>query len=123
MLYCAGTSVERTRHDYGIDLVIYTYDQAGYAQPGEILLQLKATDALKWSARSNHVAFRIDRADLNRWLAEPMPVILIVYDAAADVAYWLYIQEHFEQRRAGRQRRGTDTVTVRIPRVNVVNSE
>ncbi len=29
--------------------------------------------------------------DLELWLREPVPYILIVYDAQSDVAYWLYV--------------------------------
>ena len=31
------------------------------------------------------------------WLAEKMPVILIVYDARMDIAYWVYIQSYFRR--------------------------
>ena len=33
---------------------------------------------------------------MDTWLSEPLPVILIVYDAVGDCAYWLYVQEYFE---------------------------
>ena len=43
-----GYSVERRVHDYGIDLVILTYDPQGNVENGEILVQLKATDHPRW---------------------------------------------------------------------------
>ena len=34
---------------------------------------------------------------LDYWLGEMMPVILILYDAQAEVAYWLYVQAYLQQ--------------------------
>jgi len=67
------------------------------------------------------VACRIERADLRAWLHEPMPVMLVVYDAVADVAYWLYVQEYLQHLSRFRPDQGSADVTLRIPRVNVVN--
>jgi hypothetical protein len=117
-----GYSVERRWHDYGIDLVITTYNQRGDVENGEILVQLKATDHLKRVSRGQMVACRIERADLRAWLHEPMPVILVVYDAAKDKAFWLYVQQHFQQQPRFNPLRGSADLTVRIPHGNVVNS-
>jgi hypothetical protein len=65
------------------------------------------------------VLFRVEGADVNHWMAETYPVILTVYDAQADVAYWLYLQAHFA---AGQARLGTgNTVTVRISAANILD--
>jgi hypothetical protein len=117
-----GYSLERRAHDYGIDLVITTYDQLGNVENGEILVQLKATDHLKLVSRGQMVACRIERADLRTWLHEPMPVILVVYDAASDSAYWLYVQQHFQQRPRFNPQRGAANVRVRIDKTNGVNA-
>jgi hypothetical protein len=116
-----GYSVERRLHDYGIDLTILTYDPQGDVESGQVLVQLKATDHLKQVARGQLVACRVERADLVAWLHEPMPVILMLYDAAADVAYWLYVQEHFQRGSRFNLRRAPAEMTVRIPASNVVN--
>ncbi len=116
-----GYSVERRLHDYGIDLTVMTYDSQGSVENGQIHFQLKATDHLNLVARGQMVACRIERSDLEAWLHEPMPVILVVYDAAGDVAFWLYVQEHFQQQPRLPRRQGSGTVTVRIPRSNLVN--
>jgi Domain of unknown function (DUF4365) len=117
-----GHSIERRAHDYGIDLVLFTYDSTGEVENGEVLIQLKATDHLKTASGGQQVTFRVDRADLLAWLQEPMPVVLVVYDAPADAAYWLYVQGYFA---SGSQAAGpkgkTETVTVRIPRTNVLD--
>ena len=41
------------------------------------------------------ISFRVQRADLERWLEETMPVLLILYDAKSETAYWNYIQAHY----------------------------
>jgi hypothetical protein len=114
-------SVERRAHDYGVDLVLFTFDDHGEIENGEVLLQLKATDHLKTVSSGQQVAFRIARADLLAWLHEPMPVILAVYDAVAEVAYWLYVQAYFTQRRRSIRRRGSASITVRIPQGNILD--
>ncbi len=117
-----GFSVERRVHDYGIDLTIATYDEQGNVEPGAVLVQLKATDHLRWVARRQMVACRIERADLRAWLQEPWPVILVLYDATTDTAFWLYIQEDFQQKPRFNPNRGSASVTIRIPRANVVGA-
>jgi hypothetical protein len=49
------------------------------------LFQVKATDHLTRAADGSSVIFRVERADLNRWLGETYPVILVVCDARAAV--------------------------------------
>lgn len=117
VLVC-GYAVERTKSDYGIDLTIDTTDRRGEIEPGHIDVQVKATDALPLTTDGREVLQRIAVADLKAWLFEVAPVVLVVYDAKADVAYWLDVQEYA---------RGLDpvetmarrTITLRIPRANV----
>jgi Domain of unknown function (DUF4365) len=115
-----GYTVERRANDYGIDLAVHTYNENGYPEEGEILLQLKATDALTRTRQG--ITHRIDARDYRQWTGSPMPVFLIVYDAPADVAYWLYIQHYFEADAGRRPAAGARTVTVTIPPTNVVNA-
>jgi hypothetical protein len=121
VLLC-GWTVERRFHDYGLDLLVCTYNANGEVEPGEIYLQVKATDHLKLVAAGTIVAQRLERRDVAAWLRQLMPVILVAYDATADVAYWLHLQDHFAQRPRFNPRRGSDTLTVRLPRGNVLTS-
>jgi Domain of unknown function (DUF4365) len=90
-----GFSAERVRLDYGIDLIVQTFDRRGEVESSRILFQLKATDRIKTAARLEVATCRVERADLAHWLEEPFPVVLALYDAKADVAYWCYVQQHF----------------------------
>ncbi len=113
-----GFSVERVEHDYGIDLILFTYNAAGECEPGNVFVQLKATDHLKVAAGGQRIVFRIDRADLLAWLGQTMPVVLVVYDGKADRAYWLYVQAHFEKQPGFDPDRAGEQVAVHLPRGN-----
>ena len=115
-----GFTVEQRAHDYGIDLTIHTYDDNGYPEEGDILVQLKATDNLTRTKKG--ITHRIDVRDYHSWTSSPMPVFLIVFDAVADVAYWLYIQNYFESDARRRPPADVKSVTVTIPLANVVNA-
>jgi hypothetical protein len=66
------------------------------------------------------LSFSIERSDLVHWLAQPMPVILVVYGARKNVAYWLYVQSYFRKRTDFNLFTAGKTVTVQIPKANVV---
>ncbi len=123
MVLLCNFSVERITHDYGIDLAIITYAESGEVENGQISIQLKATDHLTALEDRDAVTFAVQRADLELWLHEPMPCILVVYDAQADVAYWLYLQAYFAQLEGFRLAQMGESVTVYLPRNNVLNPE
>jgi hypothetical protein len=116
-----GFAVERFRADYGIDLMLLTYDRDGQWENGAVLMQVKATDGIKPGKTDTSIAFQIKRADLEWWLNEEQPVILIVYDAQLDVAYWLYVQAYFESRPKLNLSNIPATITVYLESKNVVN--
>lgn len=121
LLMC-GYSAEHVRHDYGVDLLLFTYDDLGHVEPGLVYLQLKATDKLRRVAKRSTIAVRLERRDLVAWLRQIDPVILIQYDARREVAYRLYVQEHFRNRPRFSLDRVGETVTVHIPIQNIVDS-
>lgn len=116
-------SVERIEHDYGVDLILFTYNAAGEIENGHILVQMKATDDLKILLDQSTISFPIKRADLEYWLEEPMPCMLVVYDAQHDLAYWLYLQAYFENQSEFDLSQAGDTIRVHIPIVNTVDRE
>lgn len=94
----SGCTVTRIEQDYGYDLTIFTYDSAGYAEAGAILVQLKATDNLSTYKVKGGVSWPLDVRDVRLWCDELMPVVLILYDAVAKEACWVYIQSVFADR-------------------------
>lgn len=117
-----GFTAERVVHDYGVDLYMTTYNAQGEVENDFVLFQLKATDRLKRTSDNAAVALRLERADLDWWLVETFPVILVIYDAPADVAYWLYVQAHLENTKGASTSRGK-SVTVHIPLTNVLTED
>jgi hypothetical protein len=116
-----GFSVERVRHDYGIDLILSTYNKKGEVESGEVFLQAKATDRARYVGNGQFVAYRLERTDLRAWLGQPLPVILVVYDGPADRGYWLYVQAYFAKQPGFNLKQAGATVTVRIPTANVLD--
>ncbi len=118
-----GPTVLKTEQDYGVDLVVFTYSNNGFVEAGNIYIQLKATDAPVISADRTFYSFSISTRDYNAWTIEPMPVILILYDAAANNAYWHYVQGYFAANPPTRPQATADSVTVRIPAKNLFDKK
>lgn len=64
-LRCSFTA-ERLRLDYGIDLLVQTFNRRGEVENGWIPFQLKATDRIKLVDGGNAVSCRLERAELER---------------------------------------------------------
>jgi hypothetical protein len=116
-----GFTVERVVHDYGIDGLLFTYDRNGEIENDWVPLQIKATDHPRYVEQGSSLAIRVERADLRSWLTSILPVILIVYDAGEDRAFWVYLQAAY-----GRQLfsigRGTGKTTIRVPTSQVLEA-
>jgi hypothetical protein len=117
-----GWVVERMTHDYGIDLELFTFTRDGEQENDAIRLQVKATDGLRLRPEAKTFGFRVERSHLVHWLAEVRPVILVVYDARKDVAYWLYVQSYFGRLKGFNLFTAGQKITARVPVANVVNS-
>ena len=117
-----GFAVQRLSPDYGLDLQIITFDERGFREDGVLWMQLKATDHLQTSRDGKSALVRIERRDILSWMRELYPVILVVYDAARDLAYYLVIQDYFAGPGVFAKLSGT-TVTVPVPRKNVVSEK
>ena len=115
----AGYVVHRVVSDYGYDLVITTFDDQGYIEPGVVFLQLKASDALR--ATAEKYAYDLDVRDYNLWRLENQPVCLILFDARTRRAYWVHVQEYFATV-SRRPRKGAKSVRVLIPRRQRLNA-
>jgi hypothetical protein len=114
-----GHTVQRLESDYGYDLVLFTYDDRGYIEPGLVYFQLKAAETLQ-TVGSDYV-FDLDIRDYNLWMREKMPVILVLFDASRKKAYWRAIQSYFREDVARQPRKGAKTVRIRVPPRQVVN--
>ena len=118
-----GFTVERTRSDYAIDLLLFTFDATGEIEDGYVPIQVKAMERLSWLRRKKAAAFRIERKHLAGWLRQSMPVILAVSDAAADQAVWVHVQAYFTALPCFDLFRADETLTVHLPEAQVLNPD
>ena len=88
-----------SENDYGYDGMIDTFNEQGETENLSFKIQLKSTDVIQLSP--DKVGFIIDlsRRDLELWLKSSYPVLLILYDAQGDIAYFADLQTHFEENR------------------------
>lgn len=115
----AGHTAQRVEKDYGYDLLLFTFDEQGYAEAGLVSLQLKASETLGQSGTD--YVFDLDSRDYNLWIMDRKPVFLILFEASRRRAYWLNVQDYFQGDPARRPRAGTKTVRVRIPATQALN--
>jgi hypothetical protein len=114
-----GWTVQRFRPDYGLDLLMTTFNRRGELENGDVRRQIKATDSIKVVSSGNAVAVRLEWRDMVYWLNEPLPVILVVYDAKSDRAWWLYLND---TRRTGTRSSPIGAkLTVSVPLANVLD--
>jgi hypothetical protein len=118
-----GFAVNRVQPDYGIDLLVQTFNRRGEVENGWIPFQLKGTDRVKLVDGNRAVSCRIERADLRHWLKEWEPVLLALYDARADVAYWLFVRDYFAGLAGFDINRAGERVSVSIPCRNVLDRQ
>jgi hypothetical protein len=114
-----GWTVQRFSPDYGLDLLVTTFNRRGEIENGDVRLQIKATDSIKVVAGGNAIAVRVEWRDMVYWLNEPLPVILVIYDAKSDQAWWLDLQESL--RVQGRRTHAAAQPIVHVPRANVLD--
>jgi hypothetical protein len=113
-----GHTVDRPGADYGYDLLVNTYDDDGYAESGEIRIQLKSSDDFDYVEDGSCISCKISMRHYNLWSAEVMPVFLILYDATQHRAFWVYIQEYFSDS-AKKPKAKAKTLRIRVPVNNV----
>jgi hypothetical protein len=120
VLQC-GWIVQRFSPDYGFDLMMTTFNRRGEIENGDVRLQIKATDSIKMIARRQAIAVRVEWRDRVYWLNEPLPVILVIYDATTDCAWWVYLNQAL--RAEGRAGAKTAKLTISVPLANVLNTD
>jgi Domain of unknown function (DUF4365) len=108
-----GHTVQRLTHDYGYDLLLLTYDEQGYAEPGVAFLQLKAAALTQYG--SDYV-YDLDVRDYNLWMIGDTPIFLVLFDATRRRAYWLHVQAYFREETSRQPKKGARTVRVCVPR-------
>lgn len=96
-IFRCGFSSEKVEHDYGTDLIMFTFDVNGELENGHVQIQVKATDKPRYHSDGQTIACPVETAHLWSWAGEPWPVILVRYDASMDQGFWLYVQRALEE--------------------------
>jgi hypothetical protein len=99
-----GHTAQRFGSEYSYDLLMGTFDGAGFVEPGVVYFQLKASNSLQ--AVGTDVIFDVDLRDYNLWKQEEMPVVLALFDASRREAYWLATQRYFREDVDGQPSKG-----------------
>jgi len=122
VLLC-GFSIEHIEKDYGYDLEMYSYNNNGEVENGIVYLQLKSTDNIERYERKEYFSYQVEKAHLEIWLNEPMPVIIVLFDAEKEIAYWTYIQAYFEEKCISLETINQETFTIHFEKKNIVNTK
>ena len=84
---------------YSYDGHIFTFNHKGEMEGGFIFVQVKATNNIKYSKKNEGYQLRLDKRDLDLWVSEKLPVIIVLYDAENDVAYYIEMESYFKKNR------------------------
>jgi Domain of unknown function (DUF4365) len=61
--------------------------------------QLKSTDNIQYSKSKKAFTFDLGIRDLELWLSDDRKMLLVLYDAQNDVAYYIDLQSYFQKNR------------------------
>ena len=96
----SGNILKRNQdNDYGYDGMINTFDEIGQIDNLSFLVQLKSTDFIELSPQKAGFIVDLSKRDLELWLRSKSPVLLILYDAQGDIAYFVDLQTYFNENR------------------------
>ncbi len=105
--------------EYGIDAWMYHFSPEGYPENGHVFFQLKATNSIRIVENGRFVTAKVESPHLRDWwYRKHHPVVLVLYDAANDRAYWIDVEAYCDELNKTEPRRLTldqQTVTVRVP--------
>ena len=95
----AGHVIQRfTQNDYGYDGIVYTFKQTSEISTFTFHIQLKSTDQIKLTKSSKTISFDLSKRDLELWLFSTTELLLVLYDAQNENAYYVDLQAYFREK-------------------------
>ncbi len=85
--------------DYGYDGTITTFHENGEIETGIIYVQVKATEKLAYSKKGTGFSLPLAKRDLELWIYETSPVVVVCYDASTDEGYFVELHSYFQKNR------------------------
>ena len=122
ILYAGFTIQHNTHNDYGYDGLVYTFNEQGEINPFNFHIQLKSTDNIKELKKNKTIGFDLSKRDLELWLLTTTKLLVVLYDAQAEVAYFIDLQEYFRNNSLSLTN-VKKYIRVNIPMLNVFNSQ
>lgn len=89
-------------NDYGIDAHLEVVDRTGDPTGRLVAAQIKAGDSYLREKTATGYVYRGTKVELLYWLGHTLPVIVILYDAQDNVAYWQSVDStHIKETKKG----------------------
>jgi Domain of unknown function (DUF4365) len=99
ILYAGNILRRYSQNDYGYDGKIDTFNEQGEALNRSFMIQLKSTDNIQLSEQHKGYIVDLSKRDLELWLDSFHPVLLVLFDAQNEIAYYTDLQTYFEKNR------------------------
>jgi hypothetical protein len=122
ILYAGYTFYRYSHNDYGYDGSITTFNEQGEVENTQINVQLKSTDNLTHTTDKQFFVLDVSKRDLELWCSSDVPVILALYDAQQEIAYYVDIVEYFRKDGISLEK-VRKFVRIKIPPTNVFTAE
>ena len=97
ILYAGFTIQRNTHNDYGYDGLVYTFNELGEINPFNFHIQLKSTDGIRESTKKKTISFDLSKRDLELWLLSTTKLLVVLYDAQQEIAYFIDLQDYFRE--------------------------
>jgi hypothetical protein len=78
---------------------INTFNERGETENFFMSFQLKSTDNIQYSNPKAGFVFDLSKQDLELWLYSMNPVLIILFDAQKEIAYFIDLQAYFKKNR------------------------
>jgi Domain of unknown function (DUF4365) len=101
ILYAGYTIQRYKRNDYGYDGILHTFNDKGEIENFMIHIQLKSTDNIQLTEDQKTIKFDLSKQDLELWLLSSVVMLLVLYDAVGENAYFLDLQAYFKAKSIG----------------------
>ena len=73
------------------------FSENGEVENTQIHIQLKSTDTMKYTADKQFFACDVSKRDLELWCFSDITVILVLYDAQKEIAYYMDVLEFYKK--------------------------
>jgi hypothetical protein len=87
------------QRDYGYDAIVHTFKDTGEMENGDFLIQVKATERVRYSRKHKGYELTLEKRDLELWLNEKSPVIVVLFESSTNRGFFINLQTYFEENR------------------------